>query len=136
MSPEAEIAVRVGTAATLFAALALWEWRAPRRRLSVGRRGRWFGNIGIGYSYGGSTQFVGQRFAGRTPSDPPGKLTMKETVLVEGEDIQTAMRWQDYTTTAIDPNDDCTVWYVGDYIKKGASSYSSRIGAFKMPGCR
>ena len=47
MSPEAEIAVRVGTAATLFAALALWEWRAPRRRLSVGRRGRWFGNVGI-----------------------------------------------------------------------------------------
>jgi sterol desaturase/sphingolipid hydroxylase (fatty acid hydroxylase superfamily) len=47
VSPEAEIAVRVGTAATLFAALALWEWRAPRRRLSVGRRGRWFGNVGI-----------------------------------------------------------------------------------------
>jgi hypothetical protein len=61
---------------------------------------------------------------------------MKEAVLVAGEDIQTAMRWQDYTTTAIDPGDDCTVWYVGDYIKKGASSYSSRIGAFKMPGCR
>lgn len=95
-----------------------------------------FGNIAIGYSYGGSTQFVGQRFAGRTPSDPPGKLTMKETVLVEGEDIQTAMRWQDYTTTAIDPVDDCTVWYVGDYIKKGAASYSSKIGAFRMPGCR
>ena len=47
MSPEAEIAVRVGTAATLFAALALWEWRAPRRRLAAGRRGRWFGNLGV-----------------------------------------------------------------------------------------
>jgi hypothetical protein len=95
-----------------------------------------FGNIGIGYSFGGSTEFAGQRFAGRLPGDPPGRLTMKEAVLVAGEDIQTAMRWQDYTTTAIDPGDDCTVWYVGDYIKKGASSYSSRIGAFKMPGCR
>jgi sterol desaturase/sphingolipid hydroxylase (fatty acid hydroxylase superfamily) len=47
MSPQAEIAVRLGIAATLFAALALWEWRAPRRRLAVGRRGRWFGNLGI-----------------------------------------------------------------------------------------
>src|SRR3569623_2666995 len=47
VSPEAETAVRVGIAATLFAALALCEWRAPRRRLNVGRRGRWFGNIGI-----------------------------------------------------------------------------------------
>ena len=52
-------------------------------------------------------------------------------MLVEGEDIQTAMRWQDYTQTAIDPSDDCTIWYVGDYIKKGAASYSSRIGAFR-----
>jgi hypothetical protein len=95
-----------------------------------------FGNIGIGYSFGGATEFAGQRFAGRLPGDPPGRLTMKEAVLVAGEDIQTAMRWQDYTTTAIDPGDDCTVWYVGDYIKKGASSYSSKIGAFKMPGCR
>ena len=47
MSPQAEIAVRLGIAATLFAALALWEWRAPRRRLAVGRPGRWFGNLGI-----------------------------------------------------------------------------------------
>jgi sterol desaturase/sphingolipid hydroxylase (fatty acid hydroxylase superfamily) len=47
MSPQAEIAVRLGIAATLFAALALWEWRAPRRRLAVGRWGRWFGNLGI-----------------------------------------------------------------------------------------
>ena len=47
MSPQAEIAVRLGIAAALFAALALWEWRAPRRRLVAGRRGRWLGNLGI-----------------------------------------------------------------------------------------
>jgi hypothetical protein len=29
----------------------------------------------------------------------------------------------------------CTIWYVGDYIKKDATAYSSRIGAFRMPGC-
>jgi hypothetical protein len=94
-----------------------------------------FGNIGIGYSFGGPPHFVGQRFAGRLAADPPGVLTLRETVLVEGEDIQAAMRWQDYTQTAIDPRDDCTIWYVGDYIKKGAASYSSRIGAFRLPGC-
>ena len=31
-----------------------------------------FGNIGIGYSFGGPTQFAGQRFAARLSSDPPG----------------------------------------------------------------
>jgi hypothetical protein len=95
------------------------------------------GNIGIGYSFGGATQFAGQRFAGRLADDPPGQLTVRETVLVDGEAAQTTtLRWQDYTQTAIDPADDCTIWYVGDYVKKGAASYSSRIGAFRFPGCR
>lgn len=94
------------------------------------------GNIGIGYSFGGSPHFVGQRFAGRLATDPPGLLTLRETVLVEGEAAQNAMRWEDYSQTAVDPSDDCTIWYVGDYVRKGAASYSSRIGAFRLPGCQ
>jgi hypothetical protein len=95
-----------------------------------------FGNIGIGYSFGGTPNFAGQRFAARVPADPPGVLGLRETILVEGEASQTnTLRWEDYTTTAIDPSDDCTVWYVGDYLKAGAQSYSSRVGAFRMPGC-
>ena len=95
------------------------------------------GNIGIGYSFGGTPNFAGQRFAARLPSDAPGVLGLRETILAEGEAAQTnTLRWEDYTTTAIDPSDDCTVWYVGDYLKAGATSYSTRIGAFRMPGCR
>jgi len=94
------------------------------------------GNIGIGYSFGGTPNFAGQRFAARRANDPLGKLTLRETALVEGEAAQNAMRWEDYTQTAVDPSDDCTIWYVGDYIKKGETSYSSRIGAFRLPGCR
>jgi hypothetical protein len=96
-----------------------------------------FGNVGIGYSYGGATHFAGQRFTGRRPKDPLGQLPFAEAILAEGEAAQTnTLRWEDYTTTALDPEDDCTVWYVGDYFKKDATSYSTRIGAFKMPGCR
>jgi sterol desaturase/sphingolipid hydroxylase (fatty acid hydroxylase superfamily) len=47
MSPSLEIAVRVGSYAVVFASLALWEWLAPRRRLTAGRRPRWPGNLGI-----------------------------------------------------------------------------------------
>jgi hypothetical protein len=93
------------------------------------------GNIAIGYSFGGPSDFPGQRFTGRLASDPPGVMAFHETVMVEGEAPQHAMRWEDYTQTAVDPSDDCTIWYVGDYIKKDAASYSSRIGAFVMPGC-
>ena len=93
------------------------------------------GSIGIGYSFGGTPSFAGQRFAARLANDPKGQLTLAETVLVEGEGVQTPMRWEDYVQTAVDPSDDCTIWYVGDYIKKDATSYSSRIGAFRLPGC-
>jgi len=94
------------------------------------------GGIGIGYSYGDASNFVGQRFAGRRARDPEGQLTSREAILVQGEAAQTTtLRWQDYTQTAIDPSDDCTIWYVGDYVKKDASSYSTRIGAFQLPGC-
>jgi hypothetical protein len=93
------------------------------------------GNIGIGYSFGGTPNFPGQRFAGRLANDPLGQLTLRESILVEGESVQKVMRWQDYTQTAMDPSDDCTIWYVGDYIKKDQANYSSRIGAFRLPGC-
>jgi hypothetical protein len=95
-----------------------------------------FGNIGIGYSFGGTPHFAGQRFAGRLAADPPGQLTLAETILVEGEASQTnTLRWEDFTQTAVDPSDDCTIWYVGDYLKSGSAAYSTRIGAFRMPGC-
>jgi hypothetical protein len=95
------------------------------------------GNIAMGYSFGGTPNYPGQRFAARLQSDPPGVLGLHETVLAEGEASQkNTLRWEDYTTTAMDPGDDCTFWYVGDYLRAGAASYSTRIGGFRVPGCR
>lgn len=94
------------------------------------------GNIIIGYSFGGTPHFAGQRIAARLASDSSGRLTFRETILVTGEASQTnTLRWEDYTQTAVDPTDDCTIWYVGDYLKAGATNYSTRIGAVKVPGC-
>jgi hypothetical protein len=97
------------------------------------------GNIGIGYSFVGPSGFAGQRFAGRRASDPPGQLTLREVTLVEGEAAQvgnrSVQRWQDYTQTAVDPSDDCTIWYVGDYLKAGQTTYSTKVGAFRLAGC-
>lgn len=94
------------------------------------------GNLFIGYSYGGPDNFAGQRAAGRLDGDPLGQLTLRESVLVEGEASQEGtLRWQDYTQTAVDPSDDCTIWYVGDYLRAGAEHYSSRIGAWQLGNC-
>ncbi len=91
------------------------------------------GNLGIGYSFGGTPHYPGQRLAGRRADDPPGVLTMRETVLAEGAASQASTnRWQDYTQTAIDPSDDSTIWYVGDYLKKGTTSYATRIVGVRL----
>ena len=91
------------------------------------------GNIGIGYSFGGVAHYPGQRFAGRLSGDKKGELTLNETILIKGEAAQTTtLRWEDYTQTAIDPSDDKTIWYVGDYLKKNGRNYSTRIGAFRL----
>jgi len=91
------------------------------------------GNIGIGYSFGGTPNFAGQRFAARLSADPLGVLTLHEAALATGEAAQTnTVRWEDYSQTAIDPSDDCTIWYVGDYLKRDAVTYSTRIGAFRL----
>jgi len=92
------------------------------------------GNIGIGYSFGGTPNFPGQRFAARNAGDPLGQMTLREAVLADGKASQAGTnRWQDYTTTCMDPSDDRTVWYVGDYLKEGSTAYTTRIGAFRIP---
>jgi hypothetical protein len=74
--------------------------------------------------------------AARLSTDSAGVLTFRETILAEGAAAQTnTLRWEDYTQTAVDPSDDCTIWYVGDYLKDGATNYSTRIGAVRLPGC-
>ncbi|HZI28845.1 MAG TPA: hypothetical protein VFD64_11825 [Gemmatimonadaceae bacterium] len=94
------------------------------------------GNIVIGYSFGGTPHFAGQRIAARIASDSSGRLTFRETILATGEASQTnTLRWEDYTQTAVDPTDDCTIWYVGDYLKAGATNYSTRIGAVRVSSC-
>ena len=107
---------------------AFYRWMASP---AIDRRG----NIAIGYSFGGSPNYPGQRIAARRANDPLGLLTFHETVLVEGAASQNAMRWEDYAQTAMDPSDDCTIWYAGDYIKTGAATYSTRIGSIRLPGC-
>ena len=96
------------------------------------------GDIGVGYSFGGTPNFTGQRFAARSVKDPTGTLSLAETVLASGEASQTnSIRWEDYVTTAMDPSDDCTFWYVGDYLKKGeTANYTTKIGSFRIQGCK
>jgi hypothetical protein len=95
------------------------------------------GDIGLGYSFGGDPNYPGQRFAARRAKDPKGQLSFHESVLAEGQASQTgSLRWEDYTNITVDPSDDCTFWFVGNYLKSGALSSTTRIGSFVVPGCK
>lgn len=96
-----------------------------------------FGNLAAGYSVSSSTVFPGIRYAGRGPSDPPGELPQGERTLIDGSGSQTGSpRWGDYTDLTVDPTDDCTFWYINEYIQTtGSVPWLTRIGSFKFPGC-
>ena len=92
------------------------------------------GNIAIGYSFGGVPNFPGQRFVGRAASDPLGTMSLAETVIIAGQASQTStLRWEDFATTVVDPSDDLTFWYVGNYLKTGSTTPATRIASVRVP---
>jgi hypothetical protein len=96
------------------------------------------GNMALGFSVSnGIDVFPGIRYTGRLAGDQIGELPQGEQVLINGTGSQTvASRWGDYTSLNVDPTDDCTFWYVNEYIQtSGPASWQTRIGAFRLPGC-
>jgi hypothetical protein len=94
------------------------------------------GDIALGYSVSSSTLYPSVRYTGRTPTDPLG-IMASEASLWEGAGSQTGYsRWGDYTSMQIDPSDDCTFWYVNEYLPTTHPyGWFTRIGSFKFSGC-
>jgi hypothetical protein len=96
------------------------------------------GNLAVAYSTSSSTVRPGLRWAGRLAGDPAGQLTQGEQVLITGTGSQVGglSRWGDYTALSVDPADDCTFWFVGQYLKAdGNWNWTTRISAFRFPSC-
>ncbi len=90
------------------------------------------GNIGLAYSVSGPTVYPSIRYTGRYAADPLGQMTIAEQDIVVGDGIQTGPnRWGDYAHMTIDPVDDATFWYTGEYIATG-NNRKSRIASFKL----
>jgi hypothetical protein len=102
------------------------------------------GNAALGYSVvDGTSVYPGIRYTGRLAGDPLGMMTLGEATIVDGSGVQTTTnsRWGDYTDMTVDPTDDCTFWYVNEYYTAAsqltsAAGWLTRIGAFKLPGCK
>ena len=96
------------------------------------------GDMGLGFAVSSSTVRPGVRYTGRLVGDTLGQMTQGEGTLFTGIGSQTGnlSRWGDYTSMAVDPSDDCTFWYLGEYIPfDGSFNWHTRIGSFTFPSC-
>ena len=88
------------------------------------------GNIALGYNAANAATFPGLRYTGRTAADPLGTMGA-ETTLIAGSASNASNRYGDYASLNVDPYDDCTFWFTGEY--NPAAQWSTRIGTFKFP---
>ncbi|HEU5089561.1 MAG TPA: Ig-like domain-containing protein, partial [Roseiflexaceae bacterium] len=94
------------------------------------------GNLALGYSVSSSSLNPAIRYATRAYTETLGTL-QNEASLQESAGVQTGSnRWGDYSAMTVDPVDDCTFWFTSEYYAATSSrSWSTRIGAFKLPSC-
>jgi FG-GAP-like repeat len=130
-----------------------WEIRSPNSGPALFQEGtyapgdgvhRWMGsvaqdsqgNMALGFSVSNAAVFPGVRYTGRLVGDALGTLPQGEGVFVNGAGSQLGgNRWGDYTAMTIDPVDDCTFWYVNEYLQANGGTKTLRVGAFKYPNC-
>lgn len=99
------------------------------------------GDMALGFSESSSTIHPTVAFTGRTPSDALG--TMEGIAIIfAGKGSQTGgttnggNRWGDYSDMVMDPSDDCTFWYVNQYIpSNGNFNFHTRLASFKFSAC-
>ncbi|PIE81136.1 MAG: hypothetical protein CSA11_05005 [Chloroflexi bacterium] len=91
------------------------------------------GNIALGYNVSSQTVYPSLRYAGRLNSDALGTMPQGEYTLVDGSGVNSNNRYGDYSAMSIDPVDDCTFWFTGQWNE--TNNWSTRIGAFKFDTC-
>ncbi len=88
------------------------------------------GNIGLAYSVAGPNTSASLMYTGRYASDPLNTMTLTEDTIVIGSGAQTfGNRFGDYAHMCVDPVDNKTFWYTGEYI---SGSRTTRIASFKL----
>jgi len=94
---------------------------------SIGIDGQ--GNIGLAYSVSGYEKNPSLRYTGRYSSDPLGQMTFTEHEFMTGTGSIGYDRFGDYASMSVDPADDATFWFAGEYIKT-QGDWATRIVAF------
>ncbi len=82
------------------------------------------GNIGMGFTVVDDNPeapvLPALKFTGRFFNDPPNLMTLQEITLIESTSPSESNRYGDYAHTSIDPVDNETFWYNGEYFRPGS----------------
>lgn len=92
------------------------------------------GNIALGYNVANNEVFAGLRYTGRLAGDPLGVMTEVESTLVDGLGANASNRFGDYLSMSVDPVDQCTFWFTGQYALANGR-WQTRFGSFAFPSC-
>ena len=90
-----------------------------------------FGNIGLAYSRGNSSEFASLYFTGRFANDPLGEMTIDEELIFAGTGSQNFNRYGDYAQLTLDPITNKTFWFTSEYFVAGGS-WRTRIASFQI----
>lgn len=97
------------------------------------------GNMMMGYSMANAGAGTAASIAvtGRLRSDVRNQMQAEKVAFTgTGSQTGTLTRWGDYTTMQIDPVDDCTFWYIGQYLSaNGTFNWRTRVVSYKFNGC-
>jgi hypothetical protein len=88
------------------------------------------GNIAVGYNVSSSTTPPSLAYSGRLAADPLGTMPIGETTIVTGVGNIGSNRFGDYSAMSIDPVDDQTFWFTGEYADDG--QWATRISSFSF----
>ncbi|MEN0003945.1 MAG: T9SS type A sorting domain-containing protein [Bacteroidota bacterium] len=94
------------------------------------------GNIGLAYAVSSEDAYPGLRLTARKSGDPLGQMTTPEVVLIDGENPISnpfdPSRFGDYAHMTVDPVDDQTFWFTGEYGGGGNTDATTRIVSFRL----
>jgi hypothetical protein len=145
--------VLTGTGSATGTGMRWYELRSPLTAPVVYQQGtyapdsnyRWMGSaamdglgdIALGYSLSTTTAYPSVLYTGRVPSDPLGTMEAEATIFNGSGNQSDSDRWGDYTSMSVDPSDDCTMWYTGQYLTgTGSNTWATRLFQFQFPGCK
>ncbi|QNJ98494.1 T9SS type A sorting domain-containing protein [Constantimarinum furrinae] len=89
------------------------------------------GNIGLAYNKGSSSNNVDIMHTGRLVTDPPGTMTVAETLIISSGGVQSnTNRFGDYAQMTMDLNNR-TFWHTAEYFSSN-NFWRTRIASFKL----